>query len=485
MLLALYAVANTVLIDRYPRVWVDEAWESITGHVLAHEARLRNPILPGQARFDVAFVQPRILQSILLAPVFGIAGTGHVQGRLLSVAAGAVLLLFVYLLCHQFWSPRVALAAVWLTMIDTIVFISARTIRPEIFLTALELACLYFFFLALDRRSNRHGLIGGILLGIAFWTHPNALLIACALAVVLLIEFGASLVKEKLTWFILVGFAAGILPFLVYLLTRDVADPIAMFWRQLGERPGAISQQGWLGVSVQGEWQRFVELYRFPQRLFIGACYFGAWILAFRARDRFIRRIALILLVEGLLSFLIILNKSVLYATTIVPLVCILAAYLFDQTVHPAFQLRAPKTSSPRLPFTKSHAALLLALAVSLNQIAGNVYLLWTNRDCSYNDLSQKLQTAIPPHSSVWGSMAFWFALQDHPYRTQYTTAEDLTTFKPEYIIAGDRETWGEKPSWEPVRRRVEEIVQRQGGLVASIDDRCYGHLRLYRIHWD
>ena len=117
LLMAFYVFLSTFMLDKYPRVWVDEPWESITASTLAHEGRMYNPVLENYTGFDKVLLQPRLLLSIAVAPVFALFGVGPVQGRLVSAVCGALLMFAVYLFTLKFFSKRAALLAVWFGMI--------------------------------------------------------------------------------------------------------------------------------------------------------------------------------------------------------------------------------------------------------------------------------------------------------------------------------------------------------------------------------
>ncbi|PIU46041.1 MAG: hypothetical protein COS95_00665, partial [Ignavibacteriales bacterium CG07_land_8_20_14_0_80_59_12] len=71
LLLVFYLVASTLLIDRYPRVWVDEPWESVTAATLVRDGRLSSPLLEGRSEgWYRIFLEPRILLSLCVAPSF-------------------------------------------------------------------------------------------------------------------------------------------------------------------------------------------------------------------------------------------------------------------------------------------------------------------------------------------------------------------------------------------------------------------------------
>ena len=144
-----------------------------------------------------------------------------------------------------------------------------------------------------------------------------------------------------------------------------------------------------------------------------------------------------------LLSILVISNKTVLYTTSVLPMLCILAAVNTDEL------LRVPRVIGERIRrifhsgYFRESLGIGLFVLLSLNQLAGDAKLLWRNRNCSYTETIKQLQTVIPPDARVWGSITFWFGFQHQPLRTQYTHLREVDTFKPRVHDHGGRRNMG------------------------------------------
>ena len=483
LLLAIYVLFATLWLDRYPRVWVDEPWESATGYTLLTEGRMYNPVLENYAAFDKILLQPRLFLSLAVAPAFWLFGFGPVPGRLVSALFGGILLIAAYRLTKAAVSRRAALLAAWFVIIETMMFISYRTIRPEIYLAAFEMTILCFFFRGLRRGGLRDFLAAGALCGIALWTHPNALLLGIALAIVFIIEEKRMLLRSRRVWSFVAGAVAGFLPYAVYVVFNDAHDSFATFFLQLDSRTDVLTKGGWISASLAGEWQRVAEYAQFPDRVLLILFYILGWTFSFRSRSKEIRYLGFIVGIQAILSFLLISNKTILYSATILPFLCLLLAELADRWLG---EYR-PLLTMLKQGMTKGHAWQTAVLAgillFSSNQIAGDSALLWRQRDCSYRATIAGLQEIIPQDARVWGSMAFWFGFYHQPYRTQYTRFREVENFRPEYLITGDREVWG-KESWRDVRELAEKIVATRGTLVKEFPETPYGALRVYRLRW-
>ena len=483
LLMVFYILLSTFMLDNYPRVWVDEPWESITASTLAREGKMYNPVLENSNGFDKIFLQPRIVMDLVLAPVYGTFGTGPIQGRLASAACGALLMAGVYLFAGKIFSRRAALLATWFTMIETMMFIAYRTIRPEIYLVTLELFSLIFFFRGMESRQTKAFLLSGLFSGVALWTHPNAALHVIALTAILISVYRARTLTSPGVWGFAAGTLAGLLPYLLYVIVSDAQNSFATFFSQLGDRTGAVAQPHWFMTSLMGEWGRVLEYMRFPSRAAIVAIFIFAWIYSVISQKREARTIAVVVGLEALGSFLIISSKTVFYSTSVLPLLCILSAFVTDRWLG---ERRTPAQYFSGVFHPQHRRTLLAAIlfaVLTLNQLGGDASLLWQQRNCSYRETLRLLQSAIPPGTRVWGSITFWFGFQHQPFRSQYTYMNDIYTFKPEYIITGDAETWG-KDIWAPVRARAEEVITQRGLLIAELPQSCYGTLRVYHLQW-
>jgi 4-amino-4-deoxy-L-arabinose transferase-like glycosyltransferase len=483
LLLAIYLVFATVMLDHYPRVWVDEPWEAATGYTLATEGKMYNPVLENYAGYDKVFLQPRLFLSLAVAPAFALFGFGPITGKLVSGACGALMLIAIYSFTKKFFSRRAALISVWFVTIETMMFISYRTIRPEIYLAAFEMFSLLLFFRGLQRRAVRDFVWSGLLCGIALWTHPNALLHICALAVVLLLSEGNKVWTSRFTWSFAGAVFVGLLPYLVYLIANDAHNSFSTFYLQLDNRTNAIAQNNWIITSMQGEWNRIAEYAQFPKRALLVLIYVIGWITAFFSNKKEARYLATIIAVHLFLSLLLIFNKTIYYSTSILPLFCILIACATDNWLGDVQSLGGRLGKMFQMRFWRQSAAVGLIALFSLNQLGGNAILVWQHKDCSYSGTIQELQSVIPPNARVWGSITFWFGFYKQPYRSQYTRLRELDSFKPEYMITGDREVWG-KDFWLEVREKAEKTLQTRGTFVAEFPETCYGKLRVYRLQW-
>ncbi len=486
------------MIDRYPRVWVDEPWESITAYTLEHDGRLYNPALTGRDGYGEHFLEPRLLLSFVVAPFFAAFGVGVVQGRIASVLVGALLLLAGYMFGKRFFSKRAGVLISCFLWIETMIFISARTIRPEIYLATLEMFSLYFLFSALETGELKKYFYSGLFLGVALWTHPNAILYLLAVVIIFIVEKWLSVVKSKEFWILTIGAIIAFSPYAIYVITVDAHTGFATWWSQLS-RPPVEEQWRWPASYLMGEWRRLVDYVQFPFRLPILLIYIFGIATGFRSENKIVKLVLITAGVEFFFSVMFISDKSILYATTFLPLpIMLLAKYLDEALPH----FRKNVDGSFLSPFRTGSSLLAISIlgVFTLNQLVGDAYLLYENRQCSYSNVIAELHQSTPPDSRVWGSMTFWFAFYKQNYRTinaglngneslsdirnLHAFLKDLDSFKPEYMITGDPEVWGTKPIWKEYQTRSGQCRHCPGKLVREIPTQCYGDLRIYEMSW-
>ena len=102
-LLLVFCISSIPFINIFPKVWMDEAWDSTTAYSFQKFGTFQNATLvsPSLGNQDIHFLQPRIISNVVMAPFYAILGVGSVQGRLASVFIGALAVIGMYLLTRR------------------------------------------------------------------------------------------------------------------------------------------------------------------------------------------------------------------------------------------------------------------------------------------------------------------------------------------------------------------------------------------------
>jgi hypothetical protein len=155
--------------------------------------------------------------------------------------------------------------------------------------------------------------------------------------------------------------------------------------------------------------------------------------------------------------------------------------------VHLAALARAAFSSGrPALARPAVAAGLCLVAVVGPAQFAGNLAYLWKNRHANYPDVCRRLDSLIPPGSTVYGGMAFWTGLRHHvfvPY-TRMSWDHAVSEYHPDVVILDD---WvmvnGSEPGqWDELRADLHDYAERHGKLLGTVPNRFYGDLKVYRV---
>jgi hypothetical protein len=500
-LLIIFGISSMLYLDIFPKVWMDEAWESTTAYTLQKDGSLRNLTLVSASRgnVDVHFLEPRIVLSLIVSPIFSLLGVGSVQGRLASVFMGGLAVVGIYLLARKIGNHIFASVCTLFFICDNLFFVVTRTIRPEIYVVDIAIWAL---FLAIDTAASFWKLFFcGVLLGISLYCHPNAFLVVVAVVVIVLSPVGLKQYRRILLP-IALGIFMGFLPYALYVVYQDGANHFRDFWLQIQSRAGMLTDpEAFFSSALVAELGRYTSYIFFPYRLPIFLIQISAIGYAFYKRDdKFNKHFLIFVFVHILLFPILISAKTSRYLTVLMPVVTILvlkmiwsmAGWSYDSALHAILSSVAKFNRNVLMP-----TALVLILFV--NQAGGDIWAVWQSRDCSFPPFISQVRSLVPSGAKVWGPMTFWFGFYDHPYRTQWTIRheKEMNSFQPEYIILYDTsEIWAnqtgvtkrpipDSESAETLRNMLIELVKRRGISVGSVPNGCYGNIEIFKLVWE
>lgn len=501
ILLVVFGVSSLLFLDRFPKAWMDEAWDSTTAYTFQLDGTFRNPALvsPAYGNQDVHFLQPRIFSNVVMAPFFALFGVGNFQGRLASVFMGGLAVVGAYLLARKFGNSVFAFACALLLIFDNLFFVVTRTIRPEIYVVTIAVWAL---FLILDAETSFWRLfLGGILLGISLYTHPNAFLVLAAVFVIALSQvkfkqYGRVLLP------MLLGVFIGFLPYAYYVWHQDGANQFHDFWVQIQHRAEMLKNAGeFFSGALVAELERYSSYIFFPYRLPIFLIQILAIGFAFYKRnDRLNRSLLIFTFVHVVLFLILISAKTSRYLTVLMPMMSILVMKMIWGMAGWSHGTLWPAMFSSITQWNrKVLVSVALAVVFFANQAGGDVWAVWKSRDCTFPPFISQVRQLVPADAKVWGPMTFWFGFYDHPYRTQWTvnTEEGMSDFQAEYVILYDNvEIWANQtgvtkrqdPNYErmaSVRAMVTRLVESSGQFVGDVPNSCYGNIEIFKLTWE
>lgn len=491
-ILLFWALLALPFLGSAPRVWIDEPWNTIPAVNLLHAGRLANPAIDSSPLAS-PLVIPQLGFYLFLAGGLSIDGVSPFTSRLPLALAGLAALLLTYRLTVARTNWQTASIASFLLGIDSLFFVSERTVRPEILLAALGVASL---LLALRPDAPRRwvsGVAAGLVGGIGCWVHPNFAITVIAVACAALAAHGR---KGMLRWvsYYACGVVVGLMPYVAYLLAVDAGSGFARLRYQLGGRAEPITATAeFVKTSMVAEIERYRSYIAFPYRTGVFLVQAGIVLLtALRSRDALDRALVVFIGVHLVLFPLLVVARTSRYFTVLMPAVAILLArWLWGA----ATELRKNRAAGG-ISALHAHRALLamglIACALyAANQMAGDAWTVWRTRGYPYSEVAQKLSSVVPPGAKVWGSITYWYAFQDHPFRFLNGTPGE--SFRPDYVILYDSDIWGSAGAasgltkrsaseHKPLRDAMQTLVDERGTQVLRLEAGPYGTPTVYRL---
>ncbi|MBU0743249.1 glycosyltransferase family 39 protein [bacterium] len=492
-LFLLYLLSTLAWVRKGPKVWVDEPWMSIPSYQLITEGKLNNPVIVGDLGREKHNLDPSMTYALSLAASFKAFGVGVFQGRLVSALAMFATTVLAFLLARRLFDERVALLGVLFLMVNNIAFVSAATIRAETMVALVAMLSCYLFVLGDERERLRYFALAGLVAGVGLHVHPNAFLGLVAICTLFLYRFGFRGLFRAPFWTFAGFVLMGVAPYAAYVFIEDYDNDFRDFLAQIGGRAKPLAESNFLVDTLKAEFRRYTLYVFFPKRAFIALLEGVALVYALASRSRSLRLLGILVAVHLVLFPFLIVNRTARYFTVLMPFVSILVARLMmDLAGNPRslVDLRRSITGGRRLGLV----AVLLGLMYFGNQLGGNAWLVYKHRHNEYYSFIEKLDAHIPDGARIWGSITFWFGFKDNPYSSQYSYAKDIDTFRPEYVILYDDDTWGKTSSttgrqrdislMADTRHILETLAEERGTFVAMVKDPVYGEVEIQRIDW-
>jgi 4-amino-4-deoxy-L-arabinose transferase-like glycosyltransferase len=414
---------------------------------------------------------------IALGAVFGILGLGVWQARLLPLLTAIGAIILTYLLAARLAGPWIGAIASLLLATDSMLFLAARTTRPEAIVTFLNILTFLLFFFAMRRNSWPAALGAGIAAGFAVNFHINGVIAALAMALWAIYEFRFQVWRKPICWVFAVSVIAMVLPYVFWINSNPVHQRAYREMQALGtvvqHAPSrlageAMRMRDFLGIS-----NRKLQLpVSVPARAPVAIIIVAGMVVVYRRKRHLFGYLALLLAASHGWWFYLA-NKNVRYTTVAAPVFAIIvasAAVLFS-------------TSNRR-----RQVAILACAIYALNQIAGNAYLVYSFHKADYRTVAARLRSAVPPQETVYGANTFWLALHDRRYFSYDRSPFDyaMTNLKPRYLILNDRvllhgSGFGHD-DFSDTRLKAAAFVQRHADKTATVSNPFYGNLEIYKV---
>jgi 4-amino-4-deoxy-L-arabinose transferase-like glycosyltransferase len=450
--------------------YADAAW------TFSREGQIRMSMYPPTDLGSIVDVRPPAMP-IAFGQVFKMLGLGIWQARLLPFLGALGAIILTWLLGLHLAGPWSGAIGALMVATDNMLFMAARTARPEGIIAFLNALTFLLFLLAMRRNSWLSALAAGIVAGAAMNFHINGVIAPLAMGLWALYEYRFAIWRKPVVWIFFIAALFCLAPY-VFWINADRIHQQA--YREM-QALGTVVQHA--AGRLRGEWMRYSDFIglgnqklplpiRLPARApVVLVILAGAGVLFVYQRRLFWLLGLLLAACMGWWFYLA--NKNVRYTAVAAPVFALIVA-------------------SAAVSFATSRKRRWVAVAACLlyaaNQIAGNAFLTWRFRDADYNRLATELRNAIPAGESVYGANTFWLALNDRRYYSYDRSPFDyaIANLKPRYLILYDRvmidgSGFG-ADDFREVRTKATAFVHTYCEKTAVISNPFYGDLEIYRV---
>lgn len=457
--------------------WVeDESWYSVTAHTLLTRGELRVPIFNEMALTARVDARPP-LTPVVMAGFFKILGTNLFSARLPFLLSALACIFLTYLLGCELGRPWVGLLGALALATDNLMFLAARTARPESLAAAFALLGILVYLRSRRRNSARLALLSGLIVGLGTLAHVNTFAAALSVGVFALLEFRGSLVRRLRPW----AFAAGLLLPLALFVAWGMSD--------------AVHRTEFLNLYRGGEGYELRDIPRLESiryRDFLGM---GSMRVNLPVHVPTRLHIALTLLAA---AFVLYRYDRRLLGAILCLILPAMAWWAYERNITPRYMA----TGSPYLALLLAGAVASLwnlrpawhkavagfAILFLLSQVAGNYLLLYIYRQSDYAAVTRQLRAVLPADAHVYGAITFWMALHDMPfYSWNRTSVKYAVDHGVNYLILNDRVLVNGSgqgtDDWVDVRNEAAAFVKDRATLVAHVPNSFYGDLEVYRVN--
>jgi 4-amino-4-deoxy-L-arabinose transferase-like glycosyltransferase len=501
LILALF-VLHAVSLRYYPPVFVDEAFLISRAWGWLQTGLNFGPLDAGvfDKRFDGYWTFHPFIPTWFHALFVQLFGLDLSLLRFASLLCGAGVLAAVFSISYQLTaSSRCASIAVVLVIVSFAFTLSAHKIRYDIIVAALAFSAIAIHLAASKRKSVLLSILSGLLLGMAFEVHVNAVIYGPVIFALFFAEEGWRFYRQRVFW----GFLGGAAIMLAWYLWAHVVRYPETYFGIGRAMAGTHYPPLLLGnplalIMAVAEMSRYLLIltqFRIVVTLVAG---FMLW-------KRRLARKELLMFLVGFISFgLMVKNKMDYYLILIAPFADIVLAAWIEQFLFQKKPLPYGWKLGRALVISLLTASLLFSLAVFL------VTFLFPPLN-EIRRVAQRIERVIPAGGSVMGSQLYWFDLHQYPYLSwqqiiayQKTYAEStfddaMMALRPDVLVIDDHlrefiladevvapQSGLARYFWERRLRKddVDAFLALRGTLRDRVKTAGTGTVDIYSINW-
>jgi 4-amino-4-deoxy-L-arabinose transferase-like glycosyltransferase len=412
-----------------------------------------------------------------MARFFKILGTNLYSARLPFLLSGLACILLTYLLGCELGRPWVGLLGAVVLATDNLMFLAARTARPESMAAAFALLGILLFWRSRKKNSAGLAFLSGLMVGLGVLVHLNAFAAALSAGVFALVEFRWSVVRRARPWAFVAGLLVPLSLFLAWAMSDAVHRTVFTNMYMAGE-----------GFALRDiphlEWVRYRDFLgmgslrvnlpvHVPTRLHVVLALLLSVYVLYRY-DRDLLKTILCLILPAMAWWAYERNMTSRYIATGSPYLALLVA----GAVVSLWQFK---------PAWRKAVGVCASLLL-LSQVAGNYLLLYIYRQADYVAVTRQLREIIPPDAHVYGALTFWMSFNDMPYYAwNRTSVKYAVEHGVDYLILNDRVllhgSGQGTDDWVERRTEAEVFVKDHATLIAHAPNSFYGDLEIYRVN--
>jgi 4-amino-4-deoxy-L-arabinose transferase-like glycosyltransferase len=408
------------------------------------------------------------------------------SARSIPMVLGTLAIVAGFLLGRRFFGEAGGLWTATFMAADNLLFLAARTVRPEILVTLSITLSLWCAINAAEAQRHRAMWVclGALSGALGIWSHPNGLIGLASIGLFWLFYCRWDRSQFVRVTQLALATAVFVTPLVLWIVYFDGPNHFASFkhnWLGRYGHTAHVSRTSieWVSTLLSAEWHgRYTDYVQYPYRLHIALIVVALTVGSLLRGPARVRALAALVLFQ--LLFFIFgnnSNPSVRYLATLAPLVALLGAFWLIQFWHTFLNTRSRIAGV---------GAALLVLALGASQLAGNVLSLWKSRNADYERVSKVVDSAIPTGSVVYGGIFWWLGLRQHtlvPYiRTPWQQA--IREWRPSVVIMDDWVMTGADDGnlWRSLRTELGGYLHEHGHLLRNVDGGFYGHLKIYAV---
>ena len=481
ILLSFFILIYSFNLDKFPKVWTDEAWFINPAYALATHGILGTTMKAGGIA-NYTYWQPPVF-FLLLATSFKLFGFGIIQARMVSVFLGFLTVLFTYLLGKRLYNKKIGLLASLLLISNPLFFYICRQSRMDIAVACFTLIALYYILIALKDSKPVFYFVSSFFAMLALLSHPNGLMGIIAIILIILVYkvdikgFKLNLKLKEIIFFIS-GIILPLVPYLYY-ISLDFPE----FKGQIGSNIGSSTSN--ILTNIISEPTRYITLLTFLNGIegillkfmIVTAFILTIWGLYYILKEKgFNEKFLIIILLTHLILFTVVVNMKLnyWYLGIILPYWMILIVLPFKNKIN------LLKDRSIKSTFLK-----VLFVTFLIVNFFGIYYILANSNDYNYLQIEEEVQKYIPEGSVVVGEPAYWIALNGkYTYYDHY--GANVTNFREwgvDYLLYDSYwENFNKKSKNEIAIRKFIKQNTTLVGIIPYGPNIGLGPIKVYRV---